>query len=90
LPTYAAATGGNFDAEFRTGGIERSFAKIVSEAGNQYTLGYYTHEPFIDGKYRKLEVRIINHGKDLTVLAKDGYWPAAMDAMQSPTPVRAQ
>ncbi len=85
LPTYAAATGGNFDSEFRTGGIERSFAKIVSEAGNQYTLGYLTHEPFIDGKYRTIEVRVLRSG--LTVLAKKGYWPSAMDVIR-PQPVR--
>jgi VWFA-related protein len=79
LPVYSGATGGNFDAEFRTGGIEKSFAKIVSEAGNQYTLGYVTHEPFIDGKYRTLEVVVINHGTDLNIFAKKGYWPSAMD-----------
>jgi hypothetical protein len=41
-------------------------------------LGYYTHEPFVDGKYRKIEVVVLNHGTNLTVLAKSGYWPAAM------------
>jgi VWFA-related protein len=84
LPVYSSATGGNFDAEFRSGGIERSFAKIVSEAGNQYTLGYVTHEPFIDGKYRTLEVVVINHGTDLNILAKKGYWPSAMDMAPQP------
>lgn len=79
LPQYAKATGGNFDAEFRTGGIERSFARIASEVRNRYTLGYDTHEPLIDGKYRTLEVRVLNHGNDLSILAKQGYWPSPLE-----------
>jgi hypothetical protein len=45
---------------------------------------YHTHEPFIDGKYRKVEVIVMNHGNNLTVLAKGGYWPAAMELRQAP------
>jgi VWFA-related protein len=81
LPQYIAATGGQIDPEFRTGGIEKSFAKITEEVRTQYTLGYYTHEPFIDGKYRKVEVRVLR--PNLTVIAKDGYWP---DASQNAHP----
>ena len=78
LVAYEKATGGNIDSEFRTGSIEKSFARVAGEARNRYTLGYYTHEPFVDGKYRKIEVVVLNHGTNLTVLAKSGYWPAAM------------
>ena len=81
LPQYVAATGGQIDPEFRTGGIERSFAKITEEVRTQYTIGYYTHEPFIDGKYRKVEVRVLR--PNLSVIAKDGYWP---DASQNARP----
>jgi VWFA-related protein len=77
LPMYANMTGGNFAAEFRTGEIEKSFAKIAEEVRTQYTIGYYTHEPFIDGKFRKLDVVIMNHGNNLQVLAKPGYYPQA-------------
>jgi VWFA-related protein len=73
LPRYTAATGGQIDPEFRTRGIETSFARITEEVRTQYTLGYYTHEPFVDGKYRKLEVRVLR--PNLSVIAKDGYWP---------------
>jgi VWFA-related protein len=81
LPQYVAATGGQIDPEFRTGGIERSFAKITEEVRTQYTVGYYTHEPFVDGKYRKIEVRVLR--PNLNVIAKDGYWP---DASQNSMP----
>jgi VWFA-related protein len=90
LPAYAKATGGDFDAEFRTGAIEKSFAKITDEVRNQYTVGYLTHEPFIDGKYRQLEVRVLNHGNDLGIFAKKGYWPAAMEAVKPRTVSAAQ
>jgi VWFA-related protein len=77
LPAYASETGGYFDAEFRQKGIEQSFARITEEARNQYTIGYYTHEPFIDGKYRPIEVKVLKPG--LNVIAKKGYFPSATD-----------
>ena len=55
---------------------------------NRYTLDYVTHEPLIDGKYRTLEVRVINHGNDLTIIAKKGYWPSAL--LSRPLPATAQ
>jgi len=84
LPQYANATGGNLDSEFRTGEIEKSFARIAAEVRNRYTLDYITHEPLIDDKYRTIEVRVINHGNDLTIFAKKGYWPSAVLARPRP------
>ena len=81
LPSYAADTGGQFDAEFRQKGIEQSFAKIAEEVRTQYTIGYYTHQPFIDGKFRSLEVKVLR--PDLQVIAKKGYYPTASDARPS-------
>jgi VWFA-related protein len=81
LQAYATETGGNFDGEFRQKGIESSFAKIAEEVRTQYTVGYYTHEPFIDGKYRQLEVTVMR--PNLTVIAKKGYYPTASDTKPS-------
>jgi VWFA-related protein len=78
LPAYAKSTGGNFDGEFRQKGIETSFAKIATEVRTQYTIGYYTHEPFIDGKYRQVEVKVLR--PNLTVISKPGYWPTAQES----------
>ena len=78
LPVYTDATGGQVDPEFRQKGIEQSFARLTEEVRTQYTIGYYTHEPFIDGKYRKLDVRVLRPG--LTVVAKEGYWPTPADS----------
>jgi VWFA-related protein len=81
LPAYANATGGYFMGEYRQGGIEASFAKIAEEVRTQYTLGYYTHEPFIDGKYRNIEVKVLR--PNLNVIAKKGYFPTAEDSKAS-------
>jgi len=77
LYKYIAATGGTLDSERNLNGIEKSYAKIAEEARNQYTLGYYSHEAFIDGKYRKIDVRVDRPGLDVT--AKPGYYPSAQD-----------
>jgi VWFA-related protein len=78
LPMYTEATGGQIDPEFRQKGIEQSFARITEEVRTQYTVGYNSHEPFIDGKYRSLEVRVLR--PNLRVIAKKGYFPTAEDA----------
>jgi VWFA-related protein len=75
LPAYADATGGQIDTEFRQRGIEQSFARITEEIRTQYTVGYNSHEPFIDGKYRTIEVRVLR--PNLTVISKKGYFPGA-------------
>jgi len=78
LISYIHATGGTADSEGKLNGIEKSYAKIAEEARNQYTLGYYSHQPVIDGKFRKIDVRVERPG--LEVLAKLGYYPSAQDS----------
>jgi VWFA-related protein len=78
LYKYIAATGGTADSERNLNGIEKSYQELSEEARNQYTLGYYTHEPFIDGKFRKIDVRVDRPG--LEVKAKTGYYPSGQDA----------
>ncbi|HTB98810.1 MAG TPA: VWA domain-containing protein [Terracidiphilus sp.] len=77
LTKYIYATGGEPDSERSRNGIEKSYAKIAEEARTQYTLVYATHEPLLDGKYRKIDVRIERPG--LEVNAKAGYYPSADD-----------
>ncbi len=75
LPHYADATGGQCDPEFRPQGIQNSFAKLAEQVRIQYTVGYYSHEPFIDGKFRSVDVRVLR--PNLDVIAKKGYYPTA-------------
>jgi VWFA-related protein len=77
LVAYTHATGGVLDSERGTDGIERSYAKIAEEARNQYTLGYYSHQPVIDTRFRKIDVRVDMPG--LEVIAKTGYYTSGQD-----------
>jgi VWFA-related protein len=75
LPKYTDATGGILYSEFSENGIQRSFAELAALARTQYTLGYNSHISVLDGKYRKLEVKVTR--PNLEVKAKDGYYPTA-------------
>jgi len=74
---YTYATGGDLDSERNMNGIEKSYEKIASEARNQYTLGYLSHESIYDSKYRPIEVHVDRPG--LEVIAKKGYYPSGQD-----------
>ncbi len=93
LSAYTTATGGEAYADYRTKSIAESFGKITSEERTQYTVGYYTRESMLDEKYRKVDVRVLR--PNLEIIAKDGYWPSANDAVRPvrpatlPTPVPA-
>jgi VWFA-related protein len=82
LVSYVLQTGGSLDSERGLNGIERSYQLIAEEARNQYTLGYYTHEPAFDGKFRSIDVRVLRPGLD--VVAKKGYYPSAEQLSSHP------
>ena len=75
LPRYTIATGGHLSSEFSENGIQRSFQELASLARTQYTLGYYSHLPVMDGRYRVLDIRVLR--PNLDVVAKKGYYPTA-------------
>ncbi len=77
LYKYAAATGGDLDAQTGVNGIETSYAKLAAEARNSYTLGYYSHESIYDDRYRTIDVRVDR--PNLVVIAKPGYYPSAQE-----------
>lgn len=87
LPRYAAVTGGQCDPEFRQKGIEESFARITEQVRAQYTVGYYTREPMLDGKFRRTEVRVMR--PNLNIIAKEGYYPTPRGAGQAPAAAAA-
>jgi VWFA-related protein len=77
LVKYTLATGGTLDSENGVNNIEKSYAALAEEARNQYTLGYLSHEPIIDSRFRKIDVRVDRPG--LEVSAKAGYYPSGKD-----------
>ena len=78
LIKYVLATGGTLDSQRGVNGIEKSYASLAEEARNQYTLGYMSHQPTIDGKFRKIDVRVDR--PNLEVIAKSGYYPTAEES----------
>jgi len=77
LVKYAHFTGGVLDSERGVDGIEKSYARIAEEARDSYTLGYYSHQPVIDTRFRKIEVRLERSGME--VIAKTGYKTSGED-----------
>jgi VWFA-related protein len=77
LVKYTMATGGTLDSENGTNNMEASYAALAMEARTQYTLGYYSREPIIDSKFRKIDVRVNRPG--LEVSAPSGYWPSGQN-----------
>lgn len=77
LPKYVSATGGlPVYHELTRSAIEDIYAQAMSEARNQYTLGY-TPAPLktpTARAYRSIEVLVNRPG--LKIYAKDGYYPA--------------
>lgn len=77
LPKYTWATGGGAPmARLTRNAIGDTYAQIMSEARNQYTLGYIPSKPKapVTSAKREIEVRVDHPG--LVVQAKDGYYPA--------------
>jgi len=76
LPKYTSATGGAQYAELSRSAIEDIYAQAMSEARNQYTLGYTPAKPKTPtaAAYRSIEVLVDRPG--LKIYAKDGYYPA--------------
>ena len=77
LPKYASATGGMpVYTELTTNAIEEVYSRAMSEARNQYLLGYTPTRPKVPtaSNYRNIDVRVLRPG--LKVYAKDGYYAA--------------
>ncbi|HEV2578670.1 MAG TPA: VWA domain-containing protein [Acidobacteriaceae bacterium] len=81
LPRIATVTGGQCDPEWRPRGIENSFADITKTVRTLYTVGYYTHENPLDGRFRHVEVRVMR--PNLTVISPDGYYPRPRNVHQA-------
>jgi VWFA-related protein len=74
LPKYSSATGGGeVFTEISRNSMEEAYAQVVSEARNQYTLGYAAQAITSSAAYRDLVVTVDRKG--LKVFAKDGYYP---------------
>jgi VWFA-related protein len=73
LPKYSSATAGEIVTDFSRTAIEASYARAMSEARNEYTIGYLTRAT-PSNSYRQVEVRVAR--TDVKVYARAGYYPA--------------
>jgi VWFA-related protein len=76
LPKYTAATGGAQYAELSRGAIEQIYAQAMSEARNEYTLGYTPTRPKTPTAAAYREIEVVVHKPGLKITAKNGYYPA--------------
>jgi VWFA-related protein len=53
--------------------IDAIYDKILHELTSRYTLGYVSSDPAADGRFRKLEVKVLT-GKGLETRARSGYF----------------
>jgi VWFA-related protein len=79
LPKYTNATGGWLYTEFSRSAIEDTYSRALSDARNQYTLGYVARAT-PSTAYRQIEVKVDRPSCEssqrpcVSVYAKDGYY----------------
>jgi VWFA-related protein len=76
LPKYTAATGGAQYTELSRNAIEEIYAQAMSEARNEYTLGYMPSRPKTPTTAAYREIEVVVHKPGLKITAKNGYYPA--------------
>ena len=79
LRTIAENTDGF--AILNSNATSRGIERMVQDTGAYYLLGYYSTNPKLDGKYRKLTVRIKRQGLD--VRARPGYLAPTNEEMSA-------
>jgi VWFA-related protein len=76
LPKYAVATGGAVYAELSRNAIESAYSRAMSEARNQYTLGYTPTPPKVPTAKPCRDIEVLVDRPHLKISAKEGYCPA--------------
>jgi len=71
LKGFAEKTGGRFVATPGGPALRDAFSGIADELGHQYTISYHPLNKTRDGKWRKLEVKVIR--EDVEVRTRKGY-----------------
>lgn len=69
LRSMASETDG--EAMLNTSDVSRAMAKVFADVGSYYLLGYYSTNPKLDGRFRRIRVEVTRAGVD--VRARRGY-----------------
>jgi VWFA-related protein len=73
LSQIALETGGQAFFPESMKEIDAIYDRILNELTSRYTLGYVSSDPTADGRFRKLEVKVLT-GKGLETRARSGYF----------------
>jgi len=77
LVKYAHATGGVLDSERGVNGNREELRHYRRGGTQPIHAGYYSHQPVIDTRFRKIDVRVERAGME--VIAKTGYYTSGQD-----------
>jgi VWFA-related protein len=78
----ASRTGGH--AYYNTNDLKKAITDAVNDARVVYTIGFYPSQETFDGKFHKLDVKVVGHG-GLNLRYRKGYF----DAPEAPTDVQS-
>jgi len=73
MESLAAETGGTAFLSDKAANLDGIFSRIVAELRAQYLLSYYSSNPRLDGKFRRITVSMPRN-PDLRVRARQGYY----------------
>ncbi len=79
LINYATNTGGDTFYAAKQKDLDRMYANLTEEARNEYTLTFQPAPKDTAKDYHSIEVRVENHGTDLTILTRDGYYLSSIE-----------
>lgn len=61
--------------------LNRVWRDVAREIRNQYTIGYRPSNASRDGRYRKIKINVSRNGRNLRVMTREGYFPAAGESI---------
>ncbi len=73
MDSLAKASGGRNFLAVSLQDARTAFARVATEIGTQYSLGYYPTDKTRDGKFRTIRVEVQGSGEKTQVRAREGY-----------------
>lgn len=80
LANYATNTGGDTFYAAKQKDLDRMYANLTEEARNEYTLTFQPAPKDTAKDYHSIEVRVENHGTNLDIRTRDGYYLSSVEA----------
>jgi len=80
LVNYATNTGGDTFYAAKQKDLDRMYANLTEEARNEYTLTFQPAPKDTAKDFHSIEVRVENHGTNLDILTRDGYYLSSVEA----------